>query len=204
MAIFKHFYLFYLFAFIFPFSIGSPAGAKTPDTPNTWVHQMARVQYTGDAISDRRKSKIDHGDILFTTSNVSHGLLLSCLEGKFRASIALEPKDLRAIFQNTSFSGLRYHGKFIPTNQSLTFIDMRLDKGQKIPLGRWFFDKTNNSVQSRKRKAAAKLYNAVVRGQTVTVLTEGHLPFTLELPKPNQAFANFGAKCGLGINAKKK
>lgn len=80
---------------------------------------------------------------------------------------------------------------------------MRLDDGDKIALGRWIYDKSDHSAYSNKRKPAAKLYNAVVRGQMVKIIAQGKTSFTLDFPKPNKAFAEFGAGCGIGKLAKK-
>ncbi len=163
----------------------------TTDT-NTWESFDMTMHYSGNAYTKKRRATIDKGEVVHTTSDTSSGLMFSCLEGHFMVGISWKPQDLRATFGETS---KRRKGKNI---------DMRLDDSEKKKLGLWIYKPSLGTASSRKRWQAAKLYNAVVRQQKVTLYMDGKKSITLDLPKANRAFANFGAKCGIGKLAKKK
>ena len=54
------------------------------------------------------------------------------------------------------------------------------------------------------RSVAAKMYNAIVRKQSVAIKLATRDPVTLVLPAANAGFSEFGADCGIGKFAKKK
>ena len=182
-----------------------PAAAQTPPETqgqpvNSWASQPIRMTYTGEGHSDRRKAKIDHGEILYTTSTAQPGLYLRCLEGRLRAGLVFKPQDMRKAFSGLSVSGVSGGGGFVPIEKQLAYVDMWTDGGEKIGLGRWTYSKKNSAAISRKRVPAAKLYNAVVKGQNIKVKSKGLDAVTLSIPKINSDFANFGGECGMGRN----
>ena len=132
------------------------------------------------------------GELIFTTSAQTNGLVFTCLEKKFRATTSVEPQNLLTLLKR-----IRY-------GRGFKYVDMRVDGGPKISLKRWHYDPNNTFMQSETRSAAARLYNAIISGKQVVLYIEGRQPLALDLPKPNRAFAEFGAECGLGKFAKKK
>ena len=173
-------------------ALSGSAFAQANQTANTWAGFNMTMHYSGNAYTKERRATIDTGEVVHTTSDTSSGLMFSCLEGRFMVGISWKPQDFRAKFGETS---KRRRGKNI---------DMRLDDGEKKKLGLWVYKPALGTASSRKRWQAAKLYNAVVRQQSVTLYMHGKKSITLDLPKPNKAFAEFGAKCGIGKFAKKK
>ena len=187
-----------------PANISFADEVATEIQANTWKMDHVKFRYKGRGYSDKQKAKIETGDVMYTTSTTSPGLYLSCIGGKFRAGIVLEPRDMRQTFKTIKVSGVPVGGKLYLSHKDRMYLDMRLDDGPKISLGRWTYDKRELSAYSTGRKPAAKLYNAVVRGQTVQIMSEGRKTTTLDLPKPNKSYAEFGAGCGIGKLAKKK
>lgn len=181
----------------------STAYANEPADINRWASATYSMQYKGEAFSDRRKNAIDTGEILYTTSETNPGLLFTCLAGKFRVAVSLKPQNMATAFSSTKTYGVSGNGSFVPAEKMLSYVDMTLDDGPKIGLGRWLYFKDREAAKSRKRVPAAKLYNAIVKNQTITIHTKRKQAL-LDLPRPNAAFADFGAACGLGRNAEKK
>lgn len=181
-----------LAALIIPSSLVENAWAQENNTANSWgVFNMA-IYYSGDGYSKKRRAKIDKGEAIYSTSTRTNGAMLSCLEGNFYGALALKPQDLRKSFKKSTVT------------HRLRRVYYTLDGGSKKPLGKWIHKPTLDIIASFKRSQAAKIYNAAIRGQKVTIYIEGKKPIALDLPKPNQTFAEFGSECGLGVNPKKK
>ncbi len=172
--------------------IALPATAQENVAVNTWESFDMTMHYSGNAYTKKRRATIDEGEIVHTTSDTSSGLMFSCLEGRLFVAVSWKPQDFRTSFTKTS--GRRKGRK----------LDMKLDGGEKNTLGYWIYKPSLGAVSSRKRSQAAKLYNAVVRKQKVTLYIESKKPVVLDLPKPNRAFAEFGAACGIGKFANKQ
>lgn len=131
------------------------------------------------------------GEALATTSEEEPGALFICLGSSFRVSISLTPQNIRKNYRKASRS---FKGKYV---------DMKLDDGKKISLGHWAYAPDTKIIRASKHASAAKLYNAAIRQQQVTLYVSGKKPVILNLPKPNAAFADFGAECGIGRNKPK-
>lgn len=179
-------------------TLPSTSLAAENGTPNVWETRQIRLSYMGNGHSDRRKAKIDTGEVLFTTSETEIGIYFSCIAGSLRAGLTFKPQNIREAFRKQTMSGVSSGGSFVPTGRSLSYVDMTLNGGEKIGLGRWHYSKEKQTAYSRKRKPAAKLYNALVRKQVIAVETKSKDPVTIVVPKFNAAFADFGAECGIG------
>ena len=173
-------------------TLAVPAIAQDSPPANTWTNFDMTMHYSGNALSKAQRATIDAGEVIHTTSDTSPGLMFTCLTGKFYVAASVKPQNFRDTFNSST----RRH--------KIKLVDMRLDGGEKTSLGKWLFKPSLGGISSRKRSQAAKLYNAVIRHQEVTLYMSGKKPVTLDLPKPNRAFAEFGAECGLGKFAKKK
>lgn len=166
--------------------------AQEDASANTWTNFDMTMSYSGLGFTKTQRATIDKGEVVHSTSDTSSGLMFSCLSGHLLVSIALKPQDFRDSFQKTTGRNKYKH------------VDMRLDGGERKGLGVWIHKPSLDAVSSRKRSQAAKLYNAVVRRQTIMIYMDGKKPVTLDIPKPNRTFAEFGAECGIGKFAKKK
>lgn len=188
--------------YIFSMASADPTPSKPMLPENVWYLHETTLRYKGNGYSDKVKANTIRGEILFTTSMTKSGLYFSCFDGKFRVGTTFTPQNLPKAFSGFKTMGISGDGKFVPVPESLTFIDMTLNGGDKIGLGRWLIDKDAQAVKSRSRKPSAKIYNAIARKQNITIHM-GRKEAVLDLPKINAAFADFGAGCGLGRKAKK-
>ena len=68
--------------------------------------------------------------------------------------------------------------------------------GVKQKKTRWYYSDGIPAIRPAQGVAQAVLYNAAVRGDEVTLAFRKEPSITLILPKPNEAFAKFGANCG--------
>ncbi len=173
-------------------ALGGAKFTHASQPANTWKTFDMTMSYSGDGLTKKRRATIDSGEVIHTTSQTTSGLMFTCLAGYFMVAASMDPQDFRELYKQST------------TRSKLRHIDMSIDGGEKIPLGLWFYKPKLRTVSSRKRFQAAKLYNAVVRRQNVTLYLSGKKPVVLNLPSPNSIFANFGAGCGIGKLAKKK
>lgn len=164
---------------------------------DSWESYPITVTYTG-GYSDRRKMKVDKGEILFTTSVTEPGIYLSCIEGQFRAGLSYKPMDIAKAFSDMENGGITYAGNRFPLEKSLGFVNMRLDGGKTISLGKWLNYEDKDIALSRKRKPAAKIYNAIVQKHDIEVRMKRDNWVRVASPKINAKFADFGAECGVG------
>ncbi len=172
--------------------LSAPVMAQENNTDNVWEKYDFHLTVIGQEAPSAKDEDKYHGEAMVSTSTTTPGLLFICLNKRLRVSAALKPQDLRKNYRKPS------------RKVSYKYVDMTLDGGEKIPLERWGYAKDHKIIRSSRRMPAAKLYNAVIRNQQVTLFVGGKKPITLALPKPNRAFAEFGAECGLGKFAKKK
>lgn len=169
-----------------------PAHAYAQQTDaNEWVH--AGIKYTLDR-PYHKETDADAvpGEIIYTTDSNKNGLLFSCIGEEFRVTSSLRPQNLQSMITH------------IRIGRAFKYVDMSVNDGPRIGLKRWLYDPRNTFLRAEKRSATAKLYNGVIRGGAVRLHIEGRKAVLLDLPKPNRAFAEFGAACGIGKFAKKK
>ena len=159
---------------------------------NSWDDFDMSMRYSGSAYTKTQRATIDKGEVIYTTDANQNGVMFTCLAGRLYVAASVEPRDFRETFLQAS------------SRRKYKYVDMRLNDGKKIGLGTWIYKPSLDSISSMKRPQAAKLYNAVIRKQKVTLFVSSKKPIMLNLPKPNQTFAEFGAACGLGKYAKKK
>lgn len=178
-------------------ALSSEQGFAGSQADNSWKSHPITVTYTG-GYSDRRKMKIDKGEILYTTSKTQSGLYLSCIEGQLRVGLSFKPMDIAEAFSNMENGGITYAGNRFPLEKSLGFVNMKLDGGKAISLGKWLNYEDKDIALSRKRKPAAKLYNAVVKNHVIQVRMKRDDWVDLAIPRINAQFADFGAECGIG------
>lgn len=166
-------------------------------TSNQWVSRRTIKTY-GKGFSDKRRANKEYGETLFTSSTTDPGLYFSCLDKKFRVGLVFEAQSMSDAFREVEISGVSGNGKFVPTLKSLAHVSAQFEGQGDVRLGEWLYFEDNSAALSRDNKAAKKIYNAVVRGQSMTVTIRGRHKATLSVPKISSTFANFGAECGIG------
>ncbi len=166
--------------------------AQDKQSTNQWKNRKSRMVYSGSGFSRKRRDTIDAVDTIYTTSATTNGLMFSCIGNYFTVTASVEPQNFQANFNKST------------KRRRNRYLDYKIDDGDKMALGVWTYLSSLSALSSQKRSQAAKLYNAVIRRQKVTLYIMGKKPIVLDLPKPNRAFAEFGSACGLGTLAEKK
>lgn len=111
----------------------------------------------------------------------SNGVLLSCVEGQLHAVVGMEAGDIiEMIGQQTSRQR---------TN------DLVLTIGDDEYRSAWTYLPSIKVALSREPVAAKKIYNAAVRGETVSFELAAKDPVTVEFPAMNDAFKRFANDC---------
>lgn len=180
--------------------LGMSPLTTAPDTkgqPNQWVTRRAIKSY-GRGYSDRRRANKEIGETLFTSSTTEPGIFFSCLDKKFRVGIVYEAQGMFEAFENMEIYGVSGNGGFVPTLNSLAHVSARFDGQAQEALGEWLYFKAGSTALSRDNMGAAKLYNAIVRGQNIQVTIRANNVVSLVFPEISNNFADFGAECGIG------
>ncbi|RKQ69284.1 hypothetical protein DES40_2083 [Litorimonas taeanensis] len=156
-----------------------------------WSHTSFRMQFTGNAVKLDNLGQVFEGEALFTNYPEKKGnVAFSCLTSTLTANIGLVPVDFEAYFR-----------EFPRSRRGKVKLPYLYINGEKVKSGQWIYAPNLKIYMPRKKHVVGKLYNAAIRGDSVTLSTndKDHIP--LILPKPNANFANFGAGCGIGKHA---
>lgn len=132
------------------------------------------------------ENKYSSGEILRTkVEGLPGNVSFSCSKFGLATTISLAPVDF------SDMSEMRVVRR--ETRRVKLFIN-----NVKSKTTRWHYPDGIKSVSATDNKTKADLYNAAIRGDVVTLKFKKDDAVTLFLPKPNEAFAKFGAACGLG------
>ena len=173
----------------------APTLAQSNETEkrSRWEHTNIDISFVGSGIRrDVRGISYDAEAIYTTETEKAGNVAFICVNGTFVSNVALTPQDFKLVISEW-LSSTR-----VKIRQPTVLIN-----GESIRPTRWTYSPTLQFLLPRKTLTTKKLYNAAIRGDTVQIKMDGKDPLTLVLPKPNVAFADFGAACGLGRNAKK-
>jgi len=155
---------------------------------NMWQKIDLAAHYNKNGFSKEQIARFGNNEIIYTSRTDKPGLMFYCLSGKFRVASALAAIDWSEAYTKST------------KRIKLRSVDISLDSGEKIRTELWTYKPALKIITARNRKQAAQLYNAVIKGQDITVFMSTKNPVALSYPKPNSVFANFGAKCGIGNN----
>lgn len=152
-------------------------GQSNADTPHVttaaaWVHSVYSNQYSSGETIKTNASSLP-GNVSFTCTT----------KGQLSTSIWRGPIVI------TDTKPVRVRMK--DTKRVKLFIN-----NEKQKTVRWRYSDKFPAIRPLDVTTQAAIYNAVVRGDKVTMIFRKELPFTLILPKPNEAFAKFGKDCG--------
>ena len=174
--------------------ISSPCIAQSPisspdDLPR-WDSRDMRVVFSGNGVNKKVRGTPYDGEAIFTTAIDKPGnVSFYCLKNVFGANIAVEPVDFAIIIDEWATTRRQR-----ATKPTLTI------NGEKQKSEMWTYVPPLKLLIPRKKYVARKLYNASIRGSDVQLKMSGKKAITLILPKPNLAFADFGADCNMGKN----
>ena len=72
--------------------------------------------------------------------------------------------------------------------------------GEKVSYNQWTYVPKNKVLLARKQSDTNAIYNAVVKGDEVSIKVSGMKMVKLNLPSKDDAFAEFGGAGNLGRN----
>lgn len=145
----------------------------------------------GAAIADEWHAK-SHSDensskeVIFSGDETSNGILFLCTGGSLAAYVATEPGDISERMQDFSAKARA--------------LSVRLAAGDRTYEADRWIHMPRMRILVPPSSASAALYNAVVRGDAVTIERRARSPITITPPPMNDAFKDFGSGCGLGRN----
>lgn len=121
---------------------------------------------------------------VYTTDDTKTGVLIQCSPKAIGVYISAEPGNVRDII-----SGHKHLG--YPRN-----ISGRLIKdGDVVHEGPWVYYPRRKLSQSKQRKPAAKIFNAVVKGEKLSFKASNKPEVELSLPPIDDNFRDFNKKC---------
>lgn len=174
-------------------SVNEAQSPAVQDTGLEWVSLNFSAAFSGNAVKKDLLYKPFAGDAIYTNQpNASGNVSFSCFRGTLAANVGLTPTDFETLFADPPRSRRR----------KARSVDLVID-GENTRSTTWSYVPAMKIYMPQKKSIVRKLYNAVIRRSVVTAGTDYNDPVTLLLPKPNAAFADFGAECGLGRKAKK-
>jgi len=156
------------------------ASAQDSDSENTWSGFWFNLTYSGMGFSQKQLEQVDLGEIIHTTSVTTSGLMFSCVGGDLMVAVSLKPQNFRETFNKTTS---RHKGRKVK---------LILDGGKKTDVGTWMLKPTLGGLASLKPYQAAKLYNAILRKQVITLQVQRHGLIELDIPPVNSEFREFG------------
>lgn len=173
-------------------SVNEAQSSIAQDTSVEWVSLNFSAAFSGNAVKKDLLYKPFAGDAIYTNQpNASGNVSFSCFRGTLAANVGLIPTDFENLFADPPRSRRR----------KARSVDLVID-GEDTRSTTWSYVPAMKIYMPQKKSVVRKLYNAVIRRSVVTAGTDYNDPVTLLLPKPNAAFADFGAECGLGRKAK--
>lgn len=167
---------------------GTIAAADDAKLPG-WNDHDYLISFSGNAVRKNVREKLYVAETAYTDMPDSAGnVALTCVNGALSVAVAFKPVDMKAFVEENHTT----------RGWSFKLITMKID-GKRQELNKWMYMHSLGVAIPRKKSDRAKIYNAVLRGQNVTLDMDFRDAVDLHLPAPNQGFNEFGGACGMGI-----
>lgn len=158
------------------------AHATQDEDPARWVYKSFSQEVDG-ADRDRAVDYDYRGALVYTGDASQPGALFTCSE-RFGLSVALTTKPVD--FEE-AFAIQDRRARWRSVTHSLD--------GSEAETGRWAHLPRVGTIEPKDKSLRRKLYNAVLRGQTVTLKMSGRPEWSVSFPKPDAAFRKFALGC---------
>lgn len=166
---------------------GMAFAAETPTEPSTWQQQNFRLML-GKGHDKKNKGRIISGEYMYTTGPDQMGnVALTCLGGSFMVVVSTDDISISKNFRDA----------WMYPNKRKRRPTVMINEEQQDP-NHWVYLKKRGIAIPQERKLSLKIYNAAIRQDKILVDFDNKKSFSLNLPKPNTDFAEFGAECGMG------
>lgn len=154
----------------------------------SWEQKDLSVKFFGNLVRKKNRNRTFSGEAIFSDNFAVPGnVAFVCINGVFTSNVAITPANFGDVIDNWHKTRRR----------RLRMPDVYIND-KKIEATQWTFLPQLQLILPREKRISAKLYNAAIRGDKVSVGIHTKDKFDLVLPRPNSAFANFGAACGMG------
>jgi len=154
--------------------------------PSLLAHTAIAMTWTGQ---DMNPDSADGPEQLYTATSDNSALAFVCSDGKLTSAIAVDSNDGANILKNMLQSK---RNKTVRVTLSVN--------GQEVNTSNWIYSSSRKIFIPRKRIVTVKIYNAAVKGDTVSFKRQRKDAVDLTLPETNANFVNFGGACGIGAN----
>ena len=166
----------------------SVLNAAAEDTENDEARIAAGPSLWSMSSVENRRGE-PWGSALMTTAENGRAVGFRCLDGKLLAAFGLEETDMMRAFTAAG-------------PQKAVRFDVTVN-GAETETQNWILLRRHKVVASGDQKMARRLYNAVVRGESVTIDGRaGRGEYIMPPPDP-KAFASFMEACGFSAKEKK-
>jgi len=164
----------------------SPENAEAASTSvNEWVYE--ELIETKAAQKARGGKTYIPTDWIHSSATDKNGAAFVCNGKKLSLIVAMKPQNI-----STLFNGQK-KGRAMNRSLSLFINNELVDKST------WILRPGKDLASAKNQKVIRKIYNAAIRGDTVSVQRKSSAPkIEISLPKVNDAFADFGGPCGIG------
>lgn len=148
---------------------------------NGWRGAAYMAQFYAEKGVDPNKAV---GDILYFNDGQQPGVMFSCREGKLGVTLGLEPGDLvEAIDDGLDKARLR---RMVLTVGDTSYRD-----------NRWVYAPIEEVMTATVSRSAVRVYNGVLRGDTITLKMQGKAAIDINAPAPDDVFVEFTRSCNL-------
>jgi hypothetical protein len=161
--------------------------------PTSWQAFTINYRFTGSAVKKDMRGVFMPAESIYSGNGTTPGnVAFTCYAGNFTVNVALEPMDMKELMRRPDKSNRRKAKR----------PDIKIN-GTAIKNADWIYMPALKVYQARRKSTAAKIYNSVVRQDTVSMRGRGKDFVPLNLPKVDAKFKEFGSECGLGTASKK-
>ncbi|WP_371396014.1 hypothetical protein [Fretibacter rubidus] len=118
-------------------------------------------------------------------------MALACVDGQMQMALTwsdMMPADI-------------YREPFTKSGTRTAKVDVFVN-GEKQEREKWSYKKKNKALYALNTRPAMEFYNHIILRNKVEVSYKGETHQVI-MPEPNATFANWGADCGVGLNAKR-
>jgi len=169
------------------FVSGTIARAQSPEISDGWNLHRYTITFSGFSVKRDIVQKPIPGETVFTNSDEVGDVAFTCFREKLYSTIEVKKIDFAQFITGQPDMGrsrFRYATLYI--------------NDEKKSYNQWRYSPKSKVLLSRAQSDTNALYNAVVRGDKVSLKVNGGKRIALNLPQKDNAFVEFGGACGLG------
>lgn len=165
------------------------AAAQSSQLSDGWNLYEYTMTFSGFAVPKDVVGQALPAETIFTNASGAGDVALTCLLDKLSSTIEIKDTDFAAFVLGQ------------PDTRRARFRNVRLIvNDEKISYNQWTYVPKHKVLLARRQSDTNALYNAIVRGDKVSIKVSGGKIIKLNLPQKDDAFAEFGGACNLGRN----